>query len=285
VWLLNLRQSEYVALPSSLILWGTNLAILIERWRQRNREGLARWLDLLGQFEALLCLARYYYENPDHTFAIVKPQSSAFFQAKALGPPLLDSKTCVRCDLQLDAQGTQLAMVSGSNMSGKSTLLRSVGLNSVLALAGAPVRAGRLQISPLQLGCSIAVQDSLLQGKSRFQAEVERLKWILALSRDNNILFLLDEVLAGTNSNDRCFGARAVIEQLIGSGSVGLVTTHDLALTDAINVLDGRAINVHFEEHYENGEMQFDYRMRPGVLTHTHGANVMAALGLLSSPK
>ena len=285
VWLLNLRQSQYFALPSSLILWGTNLAILIERWRQRNREGLARWLDLLGQFEALLCLARYYYENPDHTFAIVKPQSSAFFQAEALGHPLLDPKTCVRCDLQLDAQGTQLAMVSGSNMSGKSTLLRSVGVNSVLALAGAPVRAGRLQISPLQLGCSIAVQDSLLQGKSRFQAEVERLKWILALSRDNNILFLLDEVLAGTNSNDRCFGARAVIEQLIGSGSVGLVTTHDLALTDAINALDGRAINVHFEEHYENGEMQFDYRMRPGVLTHTNGANVMAALGLLSSPK
>jgi hypothetical protein len=145
VWLLNLRQSEYFALPSSLILWGTNFAILIERWRQRNREGLARSLDSLGQFEALLCLARYYYENPDHTFAIVKPQSSALFQAEALGHPLLDPKTCVRCDLLLDAQGVQLAMVSGSNMSGKSTLLRSVGVNSVLAFAGAPVRAVRLQ--------------------------------------------------------------------------------------------------------------------------------------------
>jgi hypothetical protein len=284
-WLLNLRQSEYFALPSSLILWGTNFAILIERWRQRNREGLARWLDSLGQFEALLCLARYYYENPDHTFAIVKPQSSALFQAEALGHPLLDPKTCVRCDLLLDAQGIQLAKVSGSNMSGKSTLLRSVGVNSVLAFAGASVRAVRLQVSPLQIGCSIAVQDSLLQGKSLFQAEVERLKWILALSCANNMFFLLDEVLAGTNSNDRCFGATAVIEQLIGNGSVGLVTTHDLALTEAVKVLDGRAINVHFEEHYENGEMQFDYRMRPGVLTHTNDANVMAALGLLPSPK
>ena len=280
VWLLDLRQSEYFALPSSLLLWGTNLAILIERWRQRNREGLVQWLDSLGQFEALLCLSRHYYENPDHTFAIIKPQSSTLFQAEGLGHPLLDGKTCVRCDLRLDAQGTQLIMVSGSNMSGKSTLLRSVGVNSILGLAGASVRATQLQISPMQIGCSIAVQDSLLQGKSRFQAEVERLKWILALARKSKVLFLLDEVLAGTNSNDRCFGARAVIEELTRNGAVGLVTTHDLALTEVAEGFDERAINAHFEEHYENGEMRFDYRMRPGVLTHTNGLNVMAALGL-----
>ena len=284
-WLLNLRQIEYFALLASPILWGTNLAICIEHWRQRNREGLARWLDSLGQFEALLCLARYYYENPDHTFAVLKRESSPLFQADALGHPLLDRQTCVRCDMRLDAKGTQLIMVSGSNMSGKSTLLRSVGLNSVLALAGAPVRAARLQISPLQIGCSISVHDSLLQAKSRFQAEVERLKWILALSRTNNILFLLDEMLGGTNSADRLFGARAVIEQLAASGAVGLVTTHDLALIEVVKALDGRALNVHFEEHYEDGEMRFDYRMRPGVLTRTNGVNVMAALGLLPLPK
>jgi DNA mismatch repair ATPase MutS len=285
VWLLDLRRSEYFALPFSLFLWGTNLAILIERWRLRNREGLVRWLDSLGQFEALLCLARYYYENPDHTFAVIKPHSSALFQAEALGHPLLDRKTCVRCNLQLDTQRTQLAMISGSNMSGKSTVLRSVGVNSILAFAGAPVRAARLQISPLQIGCSIAVQDSLLQAKSRFQAEVERLKSIIALARTNNSIFLLDELLAGTNSNDRCFGARAVIEELTGSGAVGLVTTHDLALAEVVKALDGRAINLHFEEHYENGEMRFDYRMRPGVLTRTNGLNVMAALGLLPLSK
>ena len=285
VWLLDLRQSEFFALPSSLILWGTNLAMLIERWRQRNRKGLAMWLDSLGQFEALLCLARYYYENPDHTFAVMKPQSHALFQADALGHPLLDRKTCVRCDLQLNAQGTQLVLVSGSNMSGKSTLLRSVGMNSVLAFAGAPVRAARLHIAALQIGCSIAVRDSLLQAKSRFQAEVERLKWILHLSRTNNVLFLLDEVLGGTNSNDRLWGARAVIEQLAGNGAVGLVTTHDLALTEVVKGLEGRSINVHFEEHYENGEMRFDYRVQPGVLTRTNGVNVMAALGLLTLPK
>jgi hypothetical protein len=285
VWLLNLRQFEYFALPASLILWGTNLAICIERWRRKNREGLARWLDSLGQFEALLCLARYCYENPDHTFAVMKRESSPLFLAEALGHPLLDRHTCVRCDMRLDAKGTQLIMVSGSNMSGKSTLLRSVGLNSVLAFAGAPVRAARLQISPLQIGCSISVHDSLIRAKSRFQAEVERLKWILTLSRTNNILFLLDEMLGGTNSADRLFGARAVLEQLAASGAVGLVTTHDLALTEVVKALDGRALNVHFEERYENGEMRFDYRMRPGVLTRTNGVEVMAALGLLPLPK
>jgi hypothetical protein len=285
VWLLNLRKIEYFALLSSPVLWGTNLAILIERWRQQNRQALTRWLDSLGQFEALLCLARYYYENPDHTFAVLKPKCPPMFLAEALGHPLLDPRTCVRCDMRLDAKGTQLIMASGSNMSGKSTLLRSVGLNAVLALAGAPVRAARLQISPLQIGCSISVHDSLLQAKSRFQAEVERLKWILALSRTNNILFLLDEMLGGTNSADRLFGARAVIEQLAASGAVGLVTTHDLALTEVVKARDGRAINVHFEEHYENAGMRFDYRMRPGVLTRTNGLNVMAALGLLSLPK
>ncbi len=280
-WLLDLRQIEYFALLSAPLLWGTNFAMLIERWRQQSREGLVRWLDALAQFEALLCLARYYYENPDHTFAILKSQSSPLFQAEALGHPLLDRETCVRCDLRLDGQATQLIMVSGSNMSGKSTLLRSVGVNSVLAFAGAPVRAARLQISPLQIGCSIGIHDSLLHSKSRFQAEVERLKWILNLARTGNVLFLLDEVLGGTNSNDRLFGARAIIRQLAEKGAIGLVTTHDLALTEVVNALDGRAINVHFEEHYENGQMLFDYRMRPGVLTRTNGLNVMAALGLL----
>jgi len=284
-WLLHLRQIEYFALLASPLLWGTNLAICIERWRQRNREALASWLDALGRFEALLCFARYYYENPDHTFAILRPHSDSLFHAQGLGHPLLDRRNCVRCDLHFDAHGTQLVLVSGSNMSGKSTLLRAVGVNAVLALAGAPVRAERLEISRLQIGCSIGIDDSLLQAKSRFQAEVERLQWLLALSRTNNLLFLLDEMLGGTNSSDRFWGAQAVIEQLAASGAIGLVTTHDLALTEIVKVIngprDGRALNAHFAEHYENREMKFDYRMRSGVLTRTNGWNVMAALGLL----
>ena len=179
----------------------------------------------------------------------------------------------------------QLIIVSGSNMSGKSTLLRSVGINAVLAAAGAPVCATRLEISPVQIGCSISIHDSLMHGKSRFQAEVERLKRILDLSNRGNLIFLLDEVLGGTNSRDRYLGAEAVIEQLTGNAAVGIVTTHDLALTAMVKTLDGRAINVHFEEHYQDGEMRFDYRMRSGVLTRTNGLNVMAALGLLPASR
>jgi DNA mismatch repair ATPase MutS len=130
-----------------------------------------------------------------------------------------------------------------------------------------------------------AQHDSFVQEKSRFQAEVERLKGILALAHTNKIIFLMDEMLGGTNSADRLFGARAVMEQLVANGAVGLVTTHDLALTEVVKAFDGRAINVHFEEYYENGEMRFDYRMRPGVLTRTNGVNVMAALGLLPLPR
>jgi hypothetical protein len=281
VWLLDLRQSEYFALPASLLLWGTNLAILIERWRQRNRAGLIQWLDSLGQFEALLCLSRYYYENRDHTFAVIRPESSSFFHAEALGHPLLDNRTCIRCDLRLEAEEARLIMVSGSNMSGKSTLLRSVGVNAILAFAGSSVRASRLEVSPLQIGCSITIQDSLVRAKSRFQAEVERLKGIIALATTGSTLFLLDEVLAGTNSNDRFFGAEAIIKQLTDNGAVGLVTTHDLSLTELVKGFDGKAMNVHFVERYENGAMLFDYKMRSGVLTRTNGLNVMAALGLL----
>jgi hypothetical protein len=282
VWLHSLRQSsEYFAVPGALILWGTNIAIQIERWRQRNREGLAQWLESLGQFEALLCLARYHYENPEYTFAILSPQSTPFFVAQSLGHPLLDHSTCIRTDLRLEAQATQLIMVSGSNMSGKSTLLRSVGINAVLAVAGAPVCAARLEISPMQIGCSISVHDSLMQGKSRFQAEVDRLKRILDLSCAGKLLFLLDEVLGGTNSRDRYLGAKAIIEQLTANAALGLVTTHDLALTEMVNTLHGKAINVHFEEQYDDGEMKFDYTMRSGVLTRTNGLNVMAALGIL----
>ena len=133
----------------------------------------------------------------------------------------------------------------------------------------------------MQIGCSISVHDSLMEGRSRFQAEVNRLKRILDLSRAGNLIFLLDEVLGGTNSRDRYFGARAVIEQLVGNGALGLVTTHDLALTEMVKTHDDKAVNVHFEEHYEDGEMRFDYRMRSGVLSRTNGLNVMAALGLL----
>ncbi len=281
-WLLDLRRSEYFAAASSLLLWKTNVSILVEGWRALNCRRVMAWIEVVGQFEALLCFARYSFENPEHTFPSVTADGPAFFRAENLGHPLLPASACIPCDVSLDCGQSQLMILSGSNMSGKSTLLRSVGINAVLAMAGAPVRASRLEMSALRIGCSIAVRDSLLGGKSRFLAEVERVKEILASARANKTMVLLDEVLGGTNSHDRLFGTQAVLDQLLRSGAVAIITTHDLALTELANEFPGRATNAHFEETFENGAMRFDYKLRPGVLTRTNGVNLIAALGLLS---
>jgi len=156
-----------------------------------------------------------------------------------------------------------------------------VGTNTVLALAGAPVRARSLRLSPLQVGASIRIQDSLQAGASRFYAEITRLRQIVDLTKDSlPVLFLLDEILHGTNSHDRRIGAQGVVRGLVERGSVGLITTHDLALTEMVQALDSRAVNVHFEDHLENGKMSFDYVLRPGVLQKSNALELMRSVGL-----
>jgi DNA mismatch repair ATPase MutS len=175
----------------------------------------------------------------------------------------------------------QLLVVSGSNMSGKSTLLRTVGVNAVLALAGAPVRARRLRLAPLVVGATLRVEDSLQEGRSRFYAEVLRVRQLLELARGPvPLLFLLDELFSGTNSDDRRVGAEAVVRRLLDAGAVGLVTTHDLALTGIAERLAPRSANVHFEDRFEGGVMTFDYRMRPGVVQSSNGLALMRAVGI-----
>jgi DNA mismatch repair ATPase MutS len=175
----------------------------------------------------------------------------------------------------------QVLVVSGSNMSGKSTMLRTVGISAVLALAGAPVRARRLRLTPLAIGATLRIQDSLQAGRSRFFAEITRVRQLVDLSRGPlPLLFLLDEVFHGTNSHDRRVGAAAVVRGLIERGAIGLVTTHDLALTSIVERLAPHAENVHFEDQFENGAMHFDYRMREGVVRHSNALALMRAVGL-----
>ncbi|HET9478368.1 MAG TPA: hypothetical protein VFO72_03425, partial [Pyrinomonadaceae bacterium] len=167
------------------------------------------------------------------------------------------------------------------NMSGKSTLLRTVGVNVVLALAGAPVRVRSLRLSPLQVGASIRIQDSLQAGASRFYAEITRLRQIVELTNgERPVLFLLDEILHGTNSHDRQIGAEKVVRGLIERGAIGLITTHDLALARIADELGRRAANVHFEDHLEDGEMRFDYLLRPGVVQRSNALELMRSVGL-----
>ena len=186
----------------------------------------------------------------------------------------------VRNDVRLAGE-LRVFVVSGSNMSGKSTLLRTVGVNAVLALAGAPVRARRLRLTPLQIGASIRIQDSLQAGVSRFYAEVTRLGLIVRRAGEPPpMLFLIDELLQGTNSHDRRIGAEAIVRGLVERGAIGLVTTHDLALAQVADALGARGANVHFEDVLEDGRMRFDYQMRPGVVQKSNALALMRSVGV-----
>ncbi|MEQ9069690.1 MAG: hypothetical protein RLO18_23350, partial [Gimesia chilikensis] len=239
------------------------------------------WLAAVGEFEALCSLAGHAYEHPTDPFPeIVEPTTGPCFEGTSLGHPLIPEHQVVRNDVTLNSQD-RLLMISGSNMSGKSTLMRTVGTNFVLALAGAPVRAVSLRVSPMQAGTAMRVQDSLQQGASLFYQSVARLSAVVHLAdAPEPVLFLLDEILQGTNSHDRRIGAQSVIETLIERGGIGIVTTHDLALTEITDLFGDKARNVHFEDQLVDGKMTFDYRMRPGVVEHSNALELMKMMGI-----
>ena len=277
--LLDSARNMFFAPIALLLLWPLQCAMAIELWRQHSGPAVGRWLAAVGEFEALSSLASYSFEHPHDPFPEINEQVVCF-AGDSLGHPLLPEKINVRTDLELSNKPAVL-IVSGSNMSGKSTLLRTVGVNAVLALAGAPVRARRLTLSPLQIGASIRIQDSLQAGASKFYAEITRLRQIVDLTNGSlPVLFLLDEILHGTNSHDRKIGAEGVVQGLVRRGAIGLVTTHDLALTQIVEQLDSQATNVHFEDHLEGGKMTFDYLLRPGVLQKSNALELMRSVGL-----
>jgi hypothetical protein len=279
--LLDSKRNLYFAPFAALFMWTTQLAFALEAWRAATGPSIRGWLEAVAQFEALAALATYAAENPEDPFPEIV-ESGPLFDGEGLGHPLLPRAVCIRNDVRLGGDAPALLIVSGSNMSGKSTLLRTVGVNAVLALAGAPVRARRLRVSPLTVGATLRIQDSLQAGKSRFFAEVLRVRQLVGLARGPRpLLFLLDELFAGTNSHDRRQGAEAVVRTLVEVGAVGLITTHDLALTHIADRLDGKAANVHFEDHFEEGGgVTFDYRMRPGVVQRSNALALMRSVGL-----
>jgi hypothetical protein len=277
--LLDSRRNLMFAPLAFIALWQVHCAFAIEQWRQTSGPAVARWLAAVGELEALSSFARYSFEHPHDPFPELV-EGEVIFDGEGLGHPLLPESQNVRTDLHLSAHPSVL-IVSGSNMSGKSTLLRTVGTNAVLALAGAPVRARSLRLSPVQVGASIRIQDSLQAGASRFYAEITRLRQIVELT-DGPLpaLFLLDEILHGTNSHDRKIGAEALVRGLIDRRAIGLITTHDLALTQIAEELGSRAANVHFEDHLERGKMTFDYILRPGILQKSNALELMRSVGL-----
>jgi MutS domain V len=267
-----------------LIFWRLQFILAIEKWRLRFGPALRDWIAAAGELEALLSIAGYAYEHPDDIFPeFIEPASGGCepcFRAQDFAHPLIPPEKAVRNDLEL---GSDLALiiVSGPNMAGKSTFLRGIGVNVVLAQCGAPVRAKRLQLSRLAVTASICVLDSLEGGVSRFYAEIRRLKQIVDLTEGPvPVLFLLDELLSGTNSRDRLIGTLSIATKLVEEGAIGLVTTHDLALTHVPDAIGSRATNCHFEDHIEDGELRFDYKLRPGIVQTSNALALMRSIGL-----
>jgi hypothetical protein len=268
-----------------LLLAGLHIVLAVERWRSQNGRRVRTWIETIGQFEALSSLAGYRYEHEDDPFPEIVtpdtgPQVDPQFDGVQLGHPLLPRSTMVRNDVRLVGK-TQLLVVSGSNMSGKSTLLRTVGINAVMALAGAPVRAMSLRLSPLAVGATLRIQDSLLEGRSRFYSEIIRIRTLADIAAGPvPLLFLLDELFHGTHSRDRLRGAASILQSLLDRRAIGLITTHDLALTAIADELTPRAVNVHFQDRFEEGAIMFDYRMKEGPVTRSNALALMRAVGL-----
>ena len=282
--LLEQRRNQLAGLLMAPLQATAQLALAVEAWRRAVGPAVVRWMTAVGELEALVSLAGFAFEHPDFPFPEILDGASGadapIFDAQALGHPLIPAARRVVNDLRLGGE-LRLLVVSGSNMSGKSTLLRTVGVNAVLALAGAPVCARGLRISPVVVGATLRINDSLQAGKSRFYAELTRLKLIVdRAGAAPPLLFLLDEILHGTNSHDRRIGAEAILRGLVARGATGLVTTHDLALAEVAGTLGPRAANVHFEDHLEAGVMTFDYRMKPGVVRKSNALELMRAVGL-----
>jgi DNA mismatch repair ATPase MutS len=277
--LIDNRRNLIIRALDAPLLYSVQLAGAVQTWRRVHGTSIGQWLTALGELEALVSLATYSYEHSDDPFPELV-EGAPCFEAQELGHPLIAAANCVRNDVALAGE-TRLLLVSGSNMSGKSTLMRAVGINAVLAMAGTPVRATRMRMTPMHVGASIQVNDSLQEGRSRFYAEILRLRAICALAEEQPpVLFLLDELLGGTNSSDRLTGAEGIARALMASGAVGLISTHDLALTSIGGLNDGSLRNVHFEDHIENGQMHFDFKLREGAVTTKNGIALMRMIGL-----
>lgn len=278
-WLNDATRNQFFA-P---IAWACGLFVLLtfllERWRLKHGRDVADWLETTACLEASLSVAGYSFDHPDDCLPIISDATPELIAVK-LGHPLLKESVCVRNSVSLTV-AKPLLLISGSNMSGKSTFLRSLGASVVLTLCGSVVRAESFRTYPFQVATAMRVSDSLQEGRSLFFTVVRRLKTVVDLTEQPRIvLFLLDEILNGTNSHDRRRGAEAVIRSLVARNALGIVTTHDLALTQIADSMSDQAVNKHFEDRINDGQMTFDYTLRDGVVERSNAIALMRMLGL-----
>jgi hypothetical protein len=278
------RRNRFLRPLDIFTFWSAQLVFAAERWQLESGPAIRGWLKAVGEFEALTALAAYAYEHPEDVFPeFVRSEpggKSAVFDAEGLAHPLLPISKAVRNSLKL-GDGLQLIILSGPNMAGKSTFIRSIGVNAILAQCGAPVRASRLRLSPLMVAASICILDSLSGGVSRFYAEIHRIKLVVELAQGSvPVLFLLDELFSGTNSHDRLAGTEFVVKSLVQRNAIGMVSTHDLALTRIPESMGEQAANCCFEDRYEDGQLIFDYKLKPGIVKTSNALQLMRSIGL-----
>lgn len=279
--MLELRQNPFVWFPLNvLFLWDLQFALRLEGWQAQHGPRLRGWLEALAEAEARMSLAHLAHDNPDWAWPELTDGESVELFAEDLAHPLMPQATRRGNDVTIAGRGTAL-LVTGSNMSGKSTLLRAIGLLQVLAQAGAPVCAKRARLPRLALRTVVRVDDSLARGLSHFYAELWRLKDVVdAAGKEVPLLYLLDEILHGTNTRERELGARLTIRTLSQRGAIGVVTTHDLSLSTLEEETAGAVRNFHFTEIVEDGKMRFDYRLRSGPVRTSNALRLMRECGI-----
>lgn len=286
-----IRHNGFAGLVANFFLmWDLWCAWRLHGWQQREGQAVEGWLEAMGELEALAALATFAAEHPDFCWPTLLgtttgEKAAPSLIAEGLAHPLLPAADRVANSIELSDAPCAL-MITGSNMSGKSTMLRSVGVAAVMAQAGAPVCAKSMRLSPLRIRSSVRVDDDLSQGVSHFYAEVKRLKQVVdsVAQAGPPVLFLLDEVLHGTNSRERVIGAKAVVRYLVDQGAIGAVTSHDLGLTELAAETDGAVRNVHFEDQLSEGEMYFDYTMKAGPVETSNALRLMRSAGIAIVP-
>lgn len=275
---LNVRYNMFAIFLNAGGLWDLHWILRLERWKERNRTLLPQWFESLAEFEALNSLASLYYNNPNFIFP--EFQEKTQIEGKALGHPLIHKSKRITNDFDCPTQG-HIKLVTGSNMAGKSTFLRTVGLNLVLAMIGAPVCAERLRLPRLQVYTSMRTQDALHESTSSFYAELKRLKFIIdAVEQGEAIFFLLDEILKGTNSRDRHTGSKALIQQLIKAKGGGIIATHDLELGILEAQYGGAVENLCMEVAIAGQDLHFDYKLKKGVSQSFNATLLMQQMGI-----
>lgn len=266
---------------NATMLWDIRRLIRIEKWFKKHRIDFERWLSNISQFEAYESMANYCCNKESFVFAEISDASSEIIVAKELGHPLMSENTCVTNDFKLNAGG-QIVLLSGANMSGKSTFLRTVGLNMVMAKMGLPVCARDLSIKSTSIFTSMRIDDDLNDGESFFYAELKRLQQLIQrLEKGEEVFFLLDEILRGTNSNDKHKGSEGLLKKLIGLKSSGILATHDIALSALEDEFPNRLLNKSFEVENKNGELMFDYKLRSGVCQNLNASYLMHKMGVI----